>query len=105
MSLVYDFIASFTQEHGFPSFAIPTMRFVKSGLAIAEDTRDTYLLEEVIDNAKDGKFVKYIGNGSVEPFDFLEGDNIHRGNFLSFCQHVQYVKTKQFTFVGDFQGK
>jgi hypothetical protein len=105
MTLVYDFITSFIKEHGSPSFAIPTMRFVKSGLAIAEDTKDTYLLEEVIEDAIDGNFVKYIGNGSVEPFDFLEGNNLHIGNFLSFCQHVQYIKTKQFAFVGDFQGK
>lgn len=105
MCLVYDFIASFTKEHGPPPFTIPSMRFVRSGLAIAEGSHDTFLLEEVIDDATDGKFVKYIGNGSVEPFDFLEGDDVHRGKFLSFCQHVQYIKTKQFAFVGDFQGK
>ncbi len=105
MRLVYDFIDSFTKEHGPPPFEIPSMQFVKSGLAIAEDIRDTFLLEEVINDTTDGNFVKYIGNGSVEPFDFLEGDDIHRGKFLSFCQHVQYIKTKQFAFVGDFQGK
>jgi hypothetical protein len=105
MCLVYDFVTSFTKEHGLPPFAIPSMRFVKSvGLAIAEDIHDTFLLEKVIDNATDGCFVKYIGNGSVEPFDFLEQDDIHQGKFLSFCQHVQYMKTKPFAFVGDIQG-
>ena len=78
---------------------------MNSALAIADDTHDTFLLEEVIDDATDGNFIKYIGNGSVQPFDFLEGDNIDRGKFLSFCQHVQYIKTKRFAFVGDFQGR
>ena len=90
--------------HGPTPFPIPSMRFVNSALAIADDTHDTYLLEEVIDDTVHGIFAKYIGNGSVQPFDFLEGDDIERGKFLSFCQHVQYIKTKGFAFVGDFQG-
>ena len=56
---------------------IPDMRFVKSALAIAEDSHDTFLLEEVIDDAVNGAFVKYIGNGSAKPYDFLEEDTIH----------------------------
>ena len=88
-----------------PPFVIPEMRFVKSALAIADGTHDTFLLEEVIDDSSNGNFIKYIGNGSVQPLDFLEGEEIHRAKFLSFCQHVQFVKTKSLTFVGDFQGR
>lgn len=105
MELVYDFISSFTIEQGEPPFTIPEMRFVKSALAIADGSHDTYLLEEVIDDSSDGNFIKYIGNGSVQPLDFLEGEEVHRAKFLSFCQHVQYVKTKSLAFVGDFQGR
>jgi hypothetical protein len=104
MELVYDFITSFTMEHGSPPFSIPMMRFVRSALAIADETYDTYLLEEVIDDSSNGNFIKYIGNGSVQPLDFLEGEEVHRGEFLSFCQHMQYVKTKSLAFVADFQG-
>lgn len=105
MDLVYDFIDLFLMEHDPPSFSIPEMRFVKSALAIADISHDTFLLEEVIDDFSDGNFIKYIGNGSARPLDCLEGDEIDRAKFLSFCQHVQYVKTKSLAFVGDFQGK
>jgi Alpha-kinase family len=104
MGLVYNFTTSFIREHSPPRFSIPNMRFVKSALAIADKTHDTYLLEEVIDDSTDG-FIKYIGNGSAQPLDFLEGEEVHRVMFLSFCQHVQYLKTKSLTFVSDFQGR
>ena len=104
MQLVYDFIASFTTEQD-PPFSIPNMRYVKSALAIAVDTHETFLLEEVIHDSSDGNFVKYIGNSSVEPLGILEGEEVHRAKFLSFCQHVQYVKTKSHAIIGDFQGR
>jgi Alpha-kinase family len=102
MEMVYDFIYSYIDMHGAPSFAIPEMRFAESALAIVDTTHDTFMLEEVID---DGNFVKYIGNGSVKPFDFLSGDVAYRADFLAFAQHVQYLKTKGLAFIGDFQGK
>jgi hypothetical protein len=104
MGLVYDFITLFTKEHGPPPFLIPNMRFVKSALAIADVTHNTYLLEEVINNSTHG-FIKYIGNGSAQPLDFFEGEEVHQAKFLSFCQHVQYLKTNSLAFVGDFQGR
>ena len=104
MGLVYDHIDSYKQAHGPAPLTIPDMRFVKSALAIAEDSHDTFLLEEVIDDAVDGAFVKYIGNGSAKPYDFLEEDTIHRSEFLSFSQHLQYLKTDGLAFVSDFQG-
>ena len=104
MGLVYDHINDYTRLHGPVPLTIPSMHFVKSALAIAEDTHDTFLLEEVIDDAMGGTFVKYIGNGSAQPYDFLQGDDIHRAEFLSFAQHLQYLKTDRLAFVSDFQG-
>src|SRR5271168_3480138 len=105
MGIVYDYIHKFTTVHGKPSFDIPEMRFVKSALAVVDTTHETYMVEEVIDEAVDGAFVKYIGNGSVKPLDFLSGTAGHLAQFLSFAQHVQYVKTKGLAFIEDFQGK
>lgn len=104
MGLVYDYIDSYTETHGAVPFSIPGMRFVKSALAVAEGSNDTFLLEEVIDNAIDGDFIKYIGNGSAKLYDFLEGEALHTGKFLSFSQHLQYLKTDRLAFVSDFQG-
>ena len=80
------------------------MRFMRSALAIVHDTRDTFLLEEVIDEDTKGDFIKYIGNGSTKPLDHLEGEKLNRAKFLCFCQHLQYNMTKGFAFVSDFQG-
>ena len=78
------------------------MVYVKSAIAIAEADQEVFLLEEVINDAP---FTKYIGNGSVRPYDFLNGEQLHLGEFLSFGQHLQFIKTKGLAFVGDFQGK
>jgi hypothetical protein len=51
------------------------------------------MVEEVIDEETNGIFVKYIGNGSVKPFDFLNGPAAYRAKFLAFAQHVQHLKT------------
>jgi hypothetical protein len=105
MGIVYDFINKYTKIHGEPSFTVPDMRFVKSALAVVDTTHETYMIEEVIDEAVDGAFMKYIGNGSVKPLDFLSGTAAYRAEFLSFSQHVQYMKTKGLAFIGDFQGE
>jgi hypothetical protein len=107
MGIVYDFISEFKTTNGITHdlISIPKMVFVKSALAIAENDQEVFLLEEVIDDAVEGPFIKYIGNGSVRPFNFLTGDELRRGEFLSFCQHVQFLKTMGLAFVGDFQGK
>ena len=107
MGLVYSFIDEHKKANDnspFP-FPIPEMVFVKSALAISETDHEVFLLEEVIDSAVEGPFIKYIGNGSVIPSNFLIGEQLHRGEFLSFCQHVQFLKTKGLAFVGDFQGE
>ena len=103
MELVYDFISE-THLVTAP-FEIPAMRYVKSALAVAEnDDHDTYMVEEVIDEAVDGKFVKYIGNSSAIPNEFEDESTADRAAFLAFCQHVQYIKTQDMAFIGDFQG-
>jgi hypothetical protein len=106
MGIVYSFINDHKSTTGLsPSFQIPEMAFVKSALAISETDQEVFLLEEVIDEALEGPFIKYIGNGSVRPYDYLEGEWHRLGEFLTFCQHVQFLKTKELAFVGDFQGK
>ena len=105
MGLVYNFIddQSMTTLSESQSFPIPKINFVKSALAISD--HEVFLLEEVINEDVEGPFIKYIGNGSVKPYDFLKSEEHRRGEFLSFCQHVQFLKTKGLAFVGDFQGK
>jgi hypothetical protein len=106
MGMVYSFIDEHKTTNSIsPSFLIPEMFFVKSALAISETDQEVFLLEEVINEEVEGPFIKYIGNGSVKPYDFLKNEERRRGDFLSFCQHVQFLKTKGLAFVGDFQGK
>ena len=105
MGLVYDYIDKYTEEHGPAPFVVPRMRFVKNALAVVQGSHDTFLLEEVIDEGIEGSFVKYIGNGSAQPFDFLNDKEMHCAKFLCFCQHLQYIKTKFNAYVGDFQGE
>jgi len=105
MGLVYDFINKHKTTNSLsPSFAIPEMVFVKSALAISEIDQEVFLLEEFINDAVEGPFIKYIGNGSVKPYDFHKGEERRLGEFLSFCQHIQFLKTKGLAIVGDFQG-
>ena len=103
MGIAYDFVDKCIGMHGKPSFVIPRMHFVKSGLAIVDLICDTYMVEEVIDEAIDGMFVKYIGNGSDKPYDCLDEAATYQAEFLMFSQHVQYLKTMGLAFIGDFQ--
>jgi Alpha-kinase family len=107
MGVVYDFIVAESRTRGRPPFKIPKMKFVSVALAIAQnDKRDTYLIEDVIDTAGEGEFIKYINNNSAKPLVFH--DNEERTGiaaFLAFAQHVQYYKTQQLAFVSDFQGR
>ena len=111
MGIVYDFISKHTEQKGKPPFKIPNMRFVKSGLAIVDANPHNFapckvfMIEEVIDEKAKGSYVKYIGNSSVLPFDFLTGDAAYWAQFLTFAQHLQYIKTCKLAFVGDFQNK
>ena len=53
------------------AISIPKMCFMKNALAIANMTHKTYMVEEVIDEVVHGMFVKYIGNGSMKLYEFL----------------------------------
>jgi len=108
MELVYDFVDEYIQKHGQPPIPIPRMSFVKNALAVtlaSEKTQEVFLLEETIKDVGEDGFVKYIGNGSVVPFDFLDEEAAQKAEFLAFAQHVQYIETKGLAFIGDFQGK
>ena len=106
MGLGYNFIRVGIALDGDPPQPIPEMSFVSPSLAIGVNgPRDTFLLEDVINPKKEGRFVKYISNNSAKPVVFpndLEKTRI--AEFLSFCQHIQYIKTRKLAFVSDFQG-
>jgi hypothetical protein len=105
MDLVYDFIAQHCATEGNPPFEIPQVSFVNTALAVTENSSaDTYLIEEVIEEVEGGEFVKYIGNSSARPCRLPKKSQQHRAQFFTFCQHVQFWKTKRLVFIGDFQG-
>ncbi|KAF8234787.1 hypothetical protein L208DRAFT_1165412, partial [Tricholoma matsutake] len=56
MEIVYSFVYEYIEAHSAPTFTIPRMCFVKSTLAISDATCETYMIEEVIDEARDGMF-------------------------------------------------
>jgi len=107
MELVYGFIRDAPQDRsnlGLPP-NIPQMCFIKSGLVVLDnEEHDTYMIEEVIEDT-DGKFIKYIGNRSAVPHAFKDPELTNRALFFCFAQHVQYCKTKEMVFIGDFQGR
>ena len=108
MNVVYKFIEKEEEVQGKrPSFEVPEMRFVQCGLAIADidNEKTAYLVEEVIDNTEEGWFVKYLNNDSAIPRVFSCKDWTTRSEFLSFAQHVQFLKTDGTAYVSDFQGK
>ncbi|KAJ7150865.1 hypothetical protein C8R43DRAFT_1191365 [Mycena crocata] len=88
-------------------FKVPQMCFVYAGLASTgsegQDNRDLFLVEEHI-GTKEGKFRKYVHNGSAEPMVFNNAADTERAQFLSFTQHVQYFLTFKMVFVSDYQG-
>ena len=100
-----------------PPFNIPRLHFVKAGLLFVHADRSNgpqapggsrsgtvrmiYLAEEIIH----GKFFKYIHNGDTSPCWFTDPDASEIAKFLSFTQHVQYVKTGGQVYILDYQGK
>jgi hypothetical protein len=106
MQLMYDFMATRVAIYGVPKFPVPQMRYVHVALAVANNvTHDTYLLEEVIDEACDGMFLKYINNDHNAPIERPDHpERTEIGEFLAFAQHVQYMKTQKMAFVSDIQG-
>ncbi|KAF5309425.1 hypothetical protein D9619_012350 [Psilocybe cf. subviscida] len=86
---------------------VPAMRFAKAGLALSQDPNKgttVYLVEEYISSAE-GKFRKYINNASAVPLvDTLPDEYHQQALFLSFAQHMQYLKTDGLAYVSDLQG-
>lgn len=106
MQLVYRFMEGHERTAGPPPFEVPSMRFVHSALAINRgEERDPFLLEEWINPATEGPFVKYIHNRSARPLHFDDDEHETRALFLSFCQHVQFYKTDKAAYISDFQGE
>jgi hypothetical protein len=105
MELAYNFMRREDEQRGPPPFNIPQLRFVRVALAVDGRFQDAYLLEEVIDEKVDGKFLKYINNDFNGPITYDEHpEREDIGEFLSFVQHVQYEKTGRLAFVSDIQG-
>jgi hypothetical protein len=90
-----------------PRLNLPNVRFVRAGLAIEQGQVDpskgkVYMIEEKIE----GEFKKYIHNGNATiPKGILRSEaTLSLAQFLSFSQHVQYIKTKKAAFISDYQG-
>lgn len=116
LTLVYDVMDAFEAMEGDEQNPVqlpskrPNFRFVHAALGIEQgkDPRDTktFMIEELIDEPREGRFRKYLNNTSLTPCKFAPSDldNINRANFLAFTQHVQYWKTGKLAFVADYQG-
>ncbi|KAI0741877.1 hypothetical protein C8Q80DRAFT_1274231 [Daedaleopsis nitida] len=106
MALVYKFI----DKAGRPPFPVPELRFVRSALALEADVtgpfRRVFMVEERIDTRMEGEWCKYINNNSAIPLPCATTSKERQqvADFLTFCQHVQYMRTKKCVYVSDFQG-
>ncbi|KAJ6568516.1 hypothetical protein B0H19DRAFT_1348962 [Mycena capillaripes] len=116
MDLTYSFIHhSIENSAQPPPFEIPEVRFVHAGVAVVHRQITgpvtaststlcrTYLIEELIDEQKDG-FYKFINNSSAVPLPSMNESVSALAEFLSFTQHVQYHKTKALIYLSDLQG-
>ena len=108
LKLVYDFMDNFDQTHGPPPLhlqQLPHFHFVRAAIAIeqgkSKTDAQTFLLEEEIDEAVEGKFHKYLNNTSPVPctFTYEKEANEQQAQSLTFTQHAQYWLTKKLTFV------
>ncbi|CAK5267931.1 unnamed protein product [Mycena citricolor] len=114
LTACYGFMDMFLESHPTEavSLNIPIMEFVKvglgSGLLPSKDgssmEKKVYLIEEYIDPAVEGRFHKYIGNGSTIPLQQTTKEDKNRAAFLSFTQHVQYMLSGKQIFLSDYQG-
>jgi Alpha-kinase family len=94
------------QERGQNIPVVPQLHFTSCALACSDDRTNIYLVEEFIDEKVEGRFQKYINNSSaLVSLSHLRGEEaINIAKFLSFSQHVQYVKTKGLAYISDYQG-
>lgn len=110
LKLVYNFMEGQDhhqgQERGQDIPVIPQLHFTSCALACSDDRTNIYLVEEFIDEKVEGRFQKYINNSSASvSLSHLHGEEaINIATFLSFSQHVQYLKTKGLAYISDYQG-
>ena len=71
IGIVYNYVDKHIKIHGKHSFLIPKMCSMKNAFAITNMTHETYMVDKVINEVIHGMFVKYIGNGSMKPYEFL----------------------------------
>lgn len=111
LKLVYSFMEGKDphqgQEHDQDIPVIPQLHFTSCALACSDDRTNIYLVEEFIDEKVEGRFQKYINNSSASiSLNHLRGEEAKNiAKFLSFSQHVQYVKTKGLAYISDYQGE
>jgi hypothetical protein len=101
--LVDDFIHDFLPTASdITKSAPPTLklRFVDAGIAIEQGRGKVHLVEERIP----GKFVKFIHNRSASVPRLRREEDVTLALYLSFTQHVQYIRTGKLAFVSDYQG-
>ena len=103
MHLVYKFMERKDVNYGTEMpFKVPNMCYVNVVLAVANNHKwETYLLEEVITSKLDRDFQKYINNTTAMVLSQTNPDWQYVGNFLSFTQHIQMLKTNKQVFVSD----
>jgi hypothetical protein len=110
LDMTYQYIARESKRYGRLNYYVPELRFARTMIAIVQEgsMEKVFLIEEWIDTDPDTDtvFTKYINNRSakicLEGLPSLEAQVIT--DFLSFAQHVQWVKSKNLTFTSDYQG-
>ncbi|KAJ7853399.1 hypothetical protein B0H13DRAFT_1904126 [Mycena leptocephala] len=91
-----------------PPVEILRMRFVRVAFATEgkSSERSVFLVEEQIEESREGQFRKYINNRAPIPTTFVSGsENGTRASFLAFTQHWQFKRTHGLAFVSDYQGQ
>ncbi|KZT56027.1 hypothetical protein CALCODRAFT_484339 [Calocera cornea HHB12733] len=92
---------------------IPETRMVWAGLFLHDKRSESEpgqlvtLIEELIGGdqppSNQSQFMKFINNGSPKP-RYTKGRAGQVSRFLSFLQHVQYLKTGRQAYISDYQG-
>lgn len=101
---VYRFIAHALHNGNTTDLRIFPFRMVDTALAFG-NKESIFLVEQSISPATNqGHFRKYLTNSSAVPLDQSNTEDTLRALFLSFTQHVQFVRTKGYMFLCDYQG-
>lgn len=90
-------------------FYVPRFTYINVALCRAQgsDKEKVFLIEDLISESLEGKYIKYVHNSRPKPSIFAEewgGVWLQNANFLCFLQHVQFEKTSHLAFILDFQG-